>query len=220
MKLFKLVFSALLVSILLLGCNDAQEIAPLTSEAGLSLSSGQYSAEYSVEQAIEIFKSGDKEAIERVIKSKKRVIWDGESEFENGVNYRIGQDQIEKAREMSELFRKANDLDRAFQRGEKIKKKSLSPGLSASGISVDAWTLCGQGVRIARAIATVEPQMCRSGAYCYVRAGGSIDQGRDRGTGRFLYAAAMVVNFGGGQAFALAQGFGCGGGEMAAHGCY
>ena len=227
MKLFRFAFTALLMVLLLLGCNDAQDITDeLTAPNGPSLSSEQFSAEYSKEEAIEIFKSGDDEAIERVIKSKKSVIWDGKSKFENGVNYKIGPDQIEKARETSEGFRKANDIDRAWQRtgklpyGEKIKTKSSSPGLAASGISPDAYTLCGQYIRVARAIVTVAPHVCMCHAWAYVRIGSKTDFGEDSGTGKFLYAAAMKTDYGGGQALAVAMGDACGRGDMDASGCY
>ncbi len=113
-------FALIVYVILLIGCKDTQEIAPLP-QTGPSLSSDQYSQEYSVEEAVRIFKSGDDEAIERVIKSRKSVIWDGKSKFKNGVNYSIPKDLIEKARNMNENFRRLNDMDRAFQHGKKLK---------------------------------------------------------------------------------------------------
>ena len=110
---------------LYLGCKDDSE-APLSSQNESSLSSGQYSEKYTVEEAVEIFKSGDQEAINKVVMSRKRVIWDGKSEFENGVQYRITEDQFEKAREINEDFRRANDIDRAWQPG--------GPSLSAKEV--------------------------------------------------------------------------------------
>jgi len=213
--------------ILLLGCNDAQDIIPLTSQAGPSLSADRYSAKYSKEEAVRIFKSGDDEAINKVLMSKESVIWDGKSKFKNGVGYSIPEDMIEKAREISEDFRRANDMDRAWQRtgkmprgGKKIKKKSSSPGLSGfSGVSVDAWTLCGETIGMARAIAMVEIQMCYCGANVYVRVGNKSRWDQDAGFGKLIYVGKMLVDYGSGGAFAVCEGWGCLGGEMDAHSC-
>jgi len=98
------------------GCKPDSE-APLSSQTEPSLSSDQYSAEYTVEEAIRIFKSGDREAINKVLMSEESVIWDGKSKFKNGVGYSIPEDLIEKAREINEDFRRANDMDRAWQHG-------------------------------------------------------------------------------------------------------
>jgi len=121
MKLSKLALIAVLISFVIIvcviylpGCSDNQEIVPLP-QTEPSLSSEPYSAEYTVEQAIEIFKSGDKEAINKVIMSKKSVIWDGKKPFKNGVKYTIPKHLTEKAREINEDFRRANDMDRAWQ---------------------------------------------------------------------------------------------------------
>ena len=102
--------------ILLLGCDDNQDIAPLP-QAEPSLSSERYSEEYTVEQAIRIFKSGDRDAINKVLMSEEAVIWDGKSKFKNGVSYRIRPELNEKAREMNENFRRADNMDRAWQHG-------------------------------------------------------------------------------------------------------
>jgi len=120
MKLFKFAFTALLMVLLLIGCDDNQDIAPLP-QAEPSLSSERYSEEYTVEEAVEIFKSGDREAIEKVLMSKESVIWDGKKPFKNGVGYSIPKNLIEKAREMNEGFRRADDMDRAWQ--QTIKKR-------------------------------------------------------------------------------------------------
>jgi len=129
MKFFKLAFIAVLISFVLIGCKDTQDISPLTSQSEPSLSAEQYSPQYSVKEAVEIFKSGDNEAIQRVLMSRKSVRWDGKSKFKKRVRYTIPKDLIEKARNMSEGFRRMNDMDREFQRtgelpqgGKKLRK--------------------------------------------------------------------------------------------------
>jgi len=231
MKFFKFFFTSLLISILLLGCNDAQDITDgLTAPDGPSLSTEQFSAEYTKEEAIEIFKSGDREAIHKVLMSEESVIWDGKSKFKNGVSYSIRPELNEKARKMNENFRRLDDMYLHWERtgklpddgddGKKIKKKSSTPGLAADGISVDAWVICQNEFRVANAIATVQPQMCRCTVSVIAKAGDKKKFKSDYGTGRVLYVGAAVATFFGGQAFALSQGSACNSGEMAARGCY
>lgn len=232
MKLSKLVSAscfipvALFVCVLfLIGCNDAQDISPLTSQSEPSLSSEQYSTEYSKEEAIRIFKSGDREAINKVLMSKESVIWDGKSELKKGVRYRIRPELNEKARKMNENFRRLDDMYLEFERTGKLphdgkKIKSSSPDLSADGISVDAWVICSNNFRMANAIATVDPHMCRCTVSAIAKAGDKKDFQEDSGTGVFLYVGAAAATFWGGQAFAVCQGSACGSGEMAARGCY
>ena len=235
MKLSKLCSASVFIPVfvficllLLLACNDAQEITDgLTAPDGPSLSTEQFSAEYSKEEAIRIFKSGDREAINKVLMSEESVIWDGKSKFKNGVSYSIPEDLNEKARKMNEGFRRLDNMYLEFERtgklpddgddGKKIKKKSSSPtpGLAADGISVDAWVICQNEFRMANAIATVDPHMCRCTVSVIAKAGDKKRYKTDSGSGRYLYAGAAAASFRGGQAFALSQGSACSSGDVA-----